>query len=84
MEFASAPEKGEELSLEELGSVLGVGYSGALGKYTSGLVSHVVGGKMPGGSNITSIKGHLLKAWGLGPSRSDGVLLLGTTMEPAK
>jgi len=24
MEFASAPEKGEELSLEELGSALGV------------------------------------------------------------
>jgi fatty acid synthase subunit alpha len=84
MEFASAPEKGEELPLEELGSALGVGYSGALGKYTSGLVSRVVGGKMPGGFNITSIKGHLLKAWGLGPSRSDGVLLLGTTMEPAK
>ena len=39
---------------------------------------------MPGNFNITSIKGHLLKAWGLGPSRSDGVLLLGTTMEPAK
>jgi fatty acid synthase subunit beta len=84
MEFASAPEKGEELPLEELGSALGVGYSGALGKYTSGLVSCMVGGKMPGGFNITSIKGHLSKAWGLGPSRSDGVLLLTTTMEPAK
>ena len=84
MEFASAPEKGEELPLEELGSALGVGHSGSLGKYTSGLVSRMVGGKMPGGFNITSIKGHLSKAWGLGPSRSDGVLLLGTTMEPAK
>jgi fatty acid synthase subunit alpha len=84
MEFASAPEKGEELPLEELGSALGVGYSGALGKYTSGLVSRMVGGKMPGGFNITSIKAHLSKTWGLGPSRSDGVLLLGTTMEPAK
>jgi fatty acid synthase subunit alpha, fungi type len=84
MEFASTPEKGEELPLEELGSALGVGHSGTLGKYTSGLVSRMVGGKMPGGFNITSIKGHLSKAWGLGPSRSDGVLLLGTTMEPAK
>jgi fatty acid synthase subunit alpha len=44
----------------------------------------MIGGKMPGGFNITSIKAHLSKAWGLGPSRSDGVLLLGTTMEPAK
>jgi fatty acid synthase subunit beta len=84
MEFTSAPEKGEELPLEELGSALGVGYSGAMGKYTSGLVSRMVGGKMPGGFNITSIKSHLSKAWGLGPMRSDGVLVLGTTMEPAK
>ncbi|KIM74010.1 hypothetical protein PILCRDRAFT_801589, partial [Piloderma croceum F 1598] len=84
MEFTSAPEKGEELPLEELGAALGVGHSGALGKYTSGLVSRMVGGKMPGGFNITSIKAHLSKAWGLGPSRLDSVLLLGTTMEPTK
>jgi fatty acid synthase subunit alpha len=31
---------------------------------------------MPGGLNITSIKA---QTWGLGPSRSDGVLPLGTT-----
>ena len=84
MVFASSPEKGEESPLEELGSALGVGYSEVLGKYTSGPVSRMVGGKMPGGFNITSIKGHLSKAWGLGPSRSGDVLLLGTTMEPAK
>jgi fatty acid synthase subunit beta len=35
-EFASAPEKGEELPLEELGSALGSGFSGALGKYSMG------------------------------------------------
>ena len=35
-EFASAPEKGEELPLEELGSALGSGFSGALGKYSTG------------------------------------------------
>jgi fatty acid synthase subunit alpha, fungi type len=39
---------------------------------------------MPGESNISSIKTRLSKIWGLGPSRSEGVLLLGTTMEPAK
>jgi fatty acid synthase subunit beta len=39
MEFTSAPEKGEGLPLEELGSALGVGHSGALGKYASGLIS---------------------------------------------
>jgi fatty acid synthase subunit alpha len=32
----------------------------------------------------TSVKAHRSKAWGLGPSRSDGVLLLATTMEPPK
>ncbi|KAI0311286.1 acyl transferase domain-containing protein, partial [Amylostereum chailletii] len=83
-EFASPPEKGEELPLEELGAALASGHSGTLGKYTSGLVSRMVGGKMPGGFNISAIKAHLSKTWGLGPSRADGVLLIGTTMEPPK
>ncbi|KAF7312560.1 Fatty acid synthase subunit alpha [Mycena indigotica] len=84
LEFTSAPEKGEELPLEELGSALSSGHSGTLGKYTTGLVSRVVGGKMPGGFNSTAIKAHLAKTWGLGSGRADGVLLLATTMEPAK
>ena len=83
-EFSSAPEKGEELPLEELGSALGVGFSGNLGKYTTGLVSRLIGGKMPGGFNLSAIKSYLLKSWGLGPQRADGVLLLGTTVEPSK
>lgn len=82
LEFTSAPEKGEELPLDELGASLTS--SGTLGKHTSGLVSRLVGGKMPGGFNLTSIKAHLSKTWGLGPLRSDGVLLLGLTMEPPK
>jgi hypothetical protein len=64
IEFTSAPENGKELPLEELASGLGVGHSGTLCKYTSGLVSRMAGGKMPGGFNITLIKGHLSKAWG--------------------
>ncbi|KIO16925.1 hypothetical protein M407DRAFT_12583 [Tulasnella calospora MUT 4182] len=83
-EFASAPEKGEELPLEELGSALGVGYSGSLGKYTTGMISRMVGAKMPGGFNLSAIKSHLSKTWGLGAARSDGALLLAVTMEPAK
>ena len=83
-EFSSAPEKGEELPLEELGSALGVGFSGNLGKYTTGLVSRLIGGKMPGGFNLSAIKAYLSKRWGLGSQRADGVLLLGTTMEPPK
>ena len=84
LEFSSAPEKGEELPLEELGSTLSVGYSGSLGKYTSGLVSRLVGGKMPGGFNVSAIKAYLSKTWGLGSQRADSVLLLGATMEPPK
>ena len=84
LEFSSAPEKGEELPLEELGSALSVGHSGAPGKYTSSLVSRLVGGKMPGGFNTSAIKAYLSKTWGIGPSRADGVLLLGTTVEPPK
>ncbi|PCH42040.1 fatty acid synthase [Wolfiporia cocos MD-104 SS10] len=84
LEFSSAPEKGEELPLEELGSALSVGFSGSLGKYTSGLIGRLVGSKMPGGFNMTAIKAYLSKSWGIGPLRADGILLLGTTMEPAK
>src|ERR1700733_13244413 len=73
LEFTAAPEKGEELPLDKLGSSLGSGYSGQLGKHTTGLISRLVGGKMPGGFNLTSIKGYLNKTWGLGPLRSDGV-----------
>ena len=58
-EFASAPEKGEELPLEELGSALGSSFSGALGKYSTGLISRLIGGKMPGGFNLSAIKSYL-------------------------
>ena len=84
LEFGSAPEKGEELPLDELASGLGSGYSGSLGKYTSGLISRLVGSKMPGGFNMSAVKAHLAKAWGLGSSRSDAIMMLGLTMEPAK
>ena len=84
LEFASAPEKGEELSLEELSSALSVGHPDMLGKYTTSLISRVISGKMPGGFNVSAIKAHLSKSWGLGSSRADGVLLLATTVEPAK
>lgn len=84
LEFTSAPEKGEELPLEELGSALNVGYSGSLGKYTAGLISRLIGGKMPGGFNSSAIKAYLSKSWGLGSLRADGVLLHGATMEPPK
>ncbi|KAF9509535.1 hypothetical protein BS47DRAFT_1301318 [Hydnum rufescens UP504] len=84
LEFVSAPEKGEELPLDELGSSLSTGDSGALSKHTTGLISRLIGGKTPGGFNLSTIKAYLTKTWGLGPSHSDGVLLLGLTVEPPK
>lgn len=83
-EFGNAPEKGEELPLDELGSALNVGYAGSLGKFSAGLVSRMIGSKMPGGFNLSSVKTHLSKTWGLGPQRQEAVLLFGVTMEPAK
>jgi fatty acid synthase subunit alpha len=67
-EFASAPEKGEELPLDELGSALGSGFSGTFEKYSAGLISRLIGGKMPGGFNSSAIKSYLSKSWGLGSS----------------
>ncbi|KIY48752.1 hypothetical protein FISHEDRAFT_9325, partial [Fistulina hepatica ATCC 64428] len=84
LEFSSAPEKGKELPLEELGSVLGTGFGGNLGKHTTAMVSRLIGGKMPGGFNMSAAKSYLSKRWGLGSLRADGILLLGTTVEPPK
>ena len=64
-EFSTAPDKGEELTLEKLGAALGYGHSGDLGKYSTGLVSCAIGGKMPGGFNISSAKSHLSKTCGV-------------------
>ena len=83
-EFTSAPEKGEELPLEVLSSALGSGFSGALGRYSTGLISRLIGGKMRGGFNSSAIKSYLRKNWGLGSSCSDSILLLRTTLKPPK
>ena len=65
-EFSSAPNKEEELLLEELSTTLGSGHSSNHGKYSNGLVLHDIGSKMPSGFKISSAKAHLSKMWGLG------------------
>jgi fatty acid synthase subunit alpha, fungi type/fatty acid synthase subunit beta, fungi type len=73
LEFVSALEKGEELPLDNLRLSLSTGYSGALGKHTwSDLLP------------LTTIKAYLTKTWALGPLHSNGVLLLGPTLECPK
>lgn len=84
LRFASAPEKAEEMLLEELGAALGSGCSVSLGKYTSGMVSHLVASKLPGGFNPCSAKSYLSKTWGIGSSRADAAVLLGSILEPEK
>lgn len=79
----NVPEKSEETPLEELGASLDGSFSGALGKHTSTLVAKMISSKMPGGFTLSNAKSHLSSTWGLGPGRTDGVLLMGLTMEPA-
>ncbi|WVQ81978.1 hypothetical protein IAT38_004105 [Cryptococcus sp. DSM 104549] len=83
VEFASAPEKGEDLPLDELGAALSVGYS-ALGKHAMALTNRMVASKFPGGFNISAARAHLNKQWGLGPLRTDSALFFGILNEPAK
>ena len=83
VEFASAPEKAEDLPLDELGAALGVGYGG-LGKHAMALTNRLIASKFPGGFNITAARAHLSKQWGLGPLRSDSALFFGILSEPPK
>lgn len=82
-EFASAPEKGEDLPLDELGAALSVGY-GNLGKHSMGLTNRMIASKFPGGFNISAARNHLNKTWGLGPQRADAALFFGILSEPPK
>ncbi|KAJ7019830.1 fatty acid synthase [Mycena alexandri] len=54
-----------------------LGSAALSGSTPPGLVSRVVGGKMPGGFNSSAIKSYLSKSWGLGSGRADGSWLDG-------
>ncbi|PVU94326.1 hypothetical protein BB561_002640 [Smittium simulii] len=80
-EFPSqVPEKSEEQSLSELAKSLQV--TNGLGKFTSAQIAKLVSSKMPGGFTLASIKSLLSSQYGLGPQRSDGLMLVAMTMEP--
>ncbi|KIV84545.1 fatty acid synthase subunit alpha [Exophiala sideris] len=81
-EFGSTPEKPEDTPLDELGASMQSTFNGQLGKQSQSLIARLVSSKMPGGFNITAVRKHLETAFGLGPGRQDGVLLLALTMEP--
>ena len=74
-------DKPEEEPLQNLAKSL---ETAALGKVTSAMVSKMVGTKLPGGFGMGQVKAHFNTAHGLGSGRTDGALLFGLTMEPAK
>ncbi|KNC98227.1 phosphopantetheine-protein transferase domain [Spizellomyces punctatus DAOM BR117] len=76
-------DKAEELPLSEVSMALQDAHGGALGKTSNGLVNKMVGSKMPGGFGMGQVKAYLTSAYGLGPKRSQGVLLHGLLSEPA-
>ncbi|KAJ2001606.1 fatty acid synthase alpha subunit Lsd1, partial [Coemansia thaxteri] len=82
-EFGSdVPEKSEETPLNELAESI-TSFGGALGKHSGSQVARLVSSKMPGGFTQSNARGYLQTAYGLGPQRQDGLLLLGLTAEPA-
>ncbi|KAI8617820.1 hypothetical protein BC830DRAFT_1166674 [Chytriomyces sp. MP71] len=76
-------EKAEELPLKEVASAIQNNYSGSLGKTSNTLINKLVSAKMPAGFGMGAVKNHLKATHGLGPKRSEGVLLHGLVMEPA-
>ncbi|KAH9957127.1 hypothetical protein BC827DRAFT_1157441 [Russula dissimulans] len=74
----------DEFPLSEFIEDLSNGKPTLQNEYATGLASRAIGGKMPGGFNISSAKAHLSKAWGLGPQRADTALPVATTMGRSK
>jgi len=83
-EFGSLPvDSPENVPIDELGGTIQPSFGGNLGKFSSGLVTRLISSKFPGGFNITTARTHLSTRWGLPSGRSDSVLLLALTHEPA-
>ncbi|KAJ3414301.1 3-oxoacyl-[acyl-carrier-protein] synthase [Chytridiales sp. JEL 0842] len=76
-------DKAEENSLAEVGGAIQNAFSGNLGKTSMGLINKLVSAKMPAGFSMNAIKAYLNATYGLGPKRSEAVLLHGLTAEPA-
>ena len=83
-EFGSLPvDSPENVPIDELAGTIQPSFGGSLGKHTSSLVTRLISSKFPGGFNITQARSYLSSRWGLGSGRSDTVLLLALTNEPA-
>jgi fatty acid synthase subunit alpha, fungi type len=84
VEFGQIPDRPEDLSLEELGSLLENGFSGKLGKYIHNQLARMFSAKMPPGYTTSSAKQFMAEEWRFGPGRQELCLLLSLSSEPAK
>jgi fatty acid synthase subunit alpha len=83
-EFGSLPvDSPENVPIDELAGTIQPSFNGVLGKHTASLVTRLISSKFPGGFNITQARSYLSSRWGLGSGRSDSVLVLALTNEPA-
>ncbi|EHY56726.1 hypothetical protein HRR83_002191 [Exophiala dermatitidis] len=82
-EFGSTPEQGETMSIQSLCDRLqGANFSGQLGKVTKNTVSKMLSSKMPGGYDMSRIRGHLETRWGAGTGLQDMILLRASAQQP--
>lgn len=70
------------MTLQSLGTSVGSGFSGQLGKSMSRLVSKLISSKMPAGFNQAAIREYLSSYWGLGKNRQTAIICFATTIEP--
>ncbi|KAJ1987194.1 fatty acid synthase alpha subunit Lsd1 [Coemansia umbellata] len=75
------PEKPEEIPLNELAQGLS-SLDQTLGGHSLGLIARLVSNKLPGGITKAYICRYFKDAYGLGPLRQQGALLVALTMEP--
>ena len=79
----SPSDKIEENELRVVATSVQPSFQGKMGPYTGGLLSRMVGAKMPPGLTLSKIREYLTQTYGLGPERSAGALVHAITMEPA-
>ncbi|KAG9238180.1 3-oxoacyl-synthase [Amylocarpus encephaloides] len=83
-EFASVPDRPEDMTIEELGKALtSSGFSGQLGKASTAIINRLFSLNMPAGFSLKRARTFLQERWGFQSGRQDAVLLRATTMQPS-
>lgn len=83
-EFASVPDRLQDMSAEELAKVLtSSGFNSQLGKASTAMVNRLFSLSMPAGFNLQRARSFMKERWGFQSGRQDAVLLRATTMQPS-